>query len=142
MDETNAAPPIIDLYLAILTLPSSSVCNFILAKSNCCNVLGKVGNNAGNAAAAKVAAILAKSIPLIVNFKRSKNVIATVNDTVIIVKVLTILFKVQKKPQIRGFKDLCLPCRTKIHWYMGLFGVFDFAVCTFKAVYVFAYCFK
>ena len=92
MDDTNAAPPIIALYLAILALPSSSVCNFILAKSNCCNVVGKVRYNGGDIIAAAIAASLARSIPLIANFKRSKNVIATVNDIVIIVKVLTILF--------------------------------------------------
>ena len=55
-------------------------------------MLGKVRDNGKDIRAAAIAASLAKSIPLIANFKRSKKVIAIVNDTVIIVKVLTILF--------------------------------------------------
>ena len=64
----------------------------VLALSKVAKRPGKAGASTGNAAAATLAAILAKSIAFIAPCKIAKNVATPVNDNVIIFNVLPILF--------------------------------------------------
>jgi hypothetical protein len=93
IDATKAAPPIIDVNFCNLELPVvGSIRTDVLALVKVVKRPGKAGANTGNAAAASLAAIFAKSIAFIAPCNKLKNVATPVNDIVIIFKVLPILF--------------------------------------------------